>query len=157
MPIAATVEPLARHRALVPRVARWLVAEWPAWYGPGGPGNVDADVEAFAASEQVLPVGMVAVCDGVPAGIGALKAESIPSHAHLSPWAAAGFVVPALRGRGIGRVLLDALVAKSRELGFGCVYCGTSTAESLLVRAGWRPVEVIVHHDRPLTIFRSAA
>jgi len=157
MPPAATVEPLAKHRTLIPQVAYWFVTEWPTWYGPNGPGNVQADVEALAASEGTLPVGIVAFRDGVSLGIGALKAASIPSHDHLSPWAAAGFVVPAYRGRGIGTILLQALVAKSRELGFACVYCGTSTSESLLVRAGWRPIEAIVHDNKPLTIFRSAA
>jgi len=37
------------------------------------------------------------------------------------------------------------------------VYCGTSSAESLLLRAGWAAIEVTQHAGKPLTVFRSAA
>lgn len=149
-------EPLARHRHLLPQVAQWFVAEWPAWYGPGGAGDAPADVAAFAASEHALPVGIVAFdrC-GLPVGIGALKAESIPARRDLSPWAAAGYVVPGLRGRGIGARLLQALLAQARELGFDHVHCGTRSAATLLERAGWRRIDTVAHDGAPLAIFRS--
>lgn len=151
------IEPLARHRNLMPLVAQWFTSEWPLWYGPGGQGDVTNDVEAFATSEATLPVGMVIYENLVPVGAGALKAKSIASHPHLCPWAAAGYVLPLYRGRGIGALLLQGLVAKAQALGFERVYCGTSTAERLLSRAGWQPVEVIEHSGKPLTIFQSAA
>jgi GNAT superfamily N-acetyltransferase len=152
-----TVEPMARHRELLPLVAQWFISEWPTWYGPVGPGDIESDLTAFAASEGVLPIGILGFEDGVPVGAGALKVESIPTHKHLSPWAGAGFVLPERRGRGIGAVLLHALVTKANVLGFSHVYCGTSTSESLLKRAGWSPMEITVHDSKPLTIFRSAA
>ena len=151
------VEPLARHRSLLPVLNGWFVSEWPAWYGAGGQGNIGQDLNAFSASEVSLPVGFVAFSDGTPVGAGALKAESIPTHNHLSPWAAAGFVLPECRGRGIGAALLAALVAHARSLGYNHVFCGTSTAESLLQRSGWSAVEVTQHAGKPLTVFRSAA
>jgi len=154
---APIVEPLARHRDLLPLVERWFVAEWPNWYGPAGQGNATADLEAFAASEHRLPIGMVVFEGGVPVGAGALKMESIPTHQHLSPWAGAGFVLPQRRGKGIGSALLASLVTKAHELGHECVYCGTSTAVSLLVRAGWSVVAVTQLEGKDLTIFRSAA
>ena len=157
MSVAVVVEPLARHRTLLPLVARWFTSEWPNWYGPGGRGDIAKDLEASAASEQNLPVGLVVFEHGVPIGAAALKAESVPTHTHLSPWAAAGFVLPEFRGRGIGSSLLAKLVVKARELGYQHVYCGTSTSESLLVRAGWSVVELTQHEGKTLTIFSSAA
>ena len=154
-PFDVVVEPFARHRAHMPLVAQWFTEEWPQWYGPGGPGNVAADVQAFAASETALPFGMLLFEGPRPIGAAALKAESIPSHTHLGPWAAAGYVLPSHRGRGLGGLLLHALVAKSRTLGFESIYCGTSTAQTLLARAGWEVLEVIAHAGQPLTIFRS--
>lgn len=151
-----TTEPLARHRHLLPQVAQWFVAEWPGWYGAGGPGDVQADVAAFAASEHLLPVGIVALDErALPVGIGALKAASIPVRSDLSPWAAAGFVVPERRGRGIGALLLQALVAHAHELGFAHAHCGTRSAETLLARAGWHRIESVLHDGAPLAIFRS--
>ena len=149
--------PLALHRGLMPLVAGWFASEWPDWYGPGGQGNVIDDIEAFATSESSLPIGMIIFENDIPVGAGALKMQSIPSHKHLSPWAAAGYVVPACRGRGLGASMLDALVSKAKTLGFEQVYCATSTAERLLTRTGWQTLEVIVHAGKQLTIFRSAA
>ena len=100
------VEPLARHPELIPLLAGWFVSEWPTWYGIGCEGNVTQDLQEFAASETSLPIGFVVFSNGTPTGAGALKAESIPSHKHLSPWAAAGFVIPEQRGQGVGAALL---------------------------------------------------
>lgn len=130
-----TIQPLPKVRHLIATVSCWLLSEWPNWYGASGPGHLHADLTAFAASELALPIGFVAFDDGIPVGFGALKVESIPSHRHLAPWAAAGFVLPECRGRGIGALLLQALVAHAKTLGHEHVYCGTSTSVSLLRRA----------------------
>jgi GNAT superfamily N-acetyltransferase len=156
MPSSVVVAPMAEHHAHLPLVAEWFVSEWPNWYGPGGPGNVSADVAAFAESETILPVGVLAFLKGRPVGAGALKAESITSHKHLSPWAAAGYVVPELRGQGIGSALLASLVAKGRAMGYETIYCGTSTAQSLLMRCGWQAIDSMVVEGKQLTVFRSA-
>ncbi len=152
-----TVELLARNHHLLPLLEGWFVQEWPDWYGPHGQGNALLDLQAFSASETSLPVGFVAFLGAAPVGAGALKAQSIPSHSHLSPWAAAGYVLPELRGQGIGAVLLAAMLRHARLLGYSQVYCGTSTATSLLTRSGWTIVEVTQHAGKPLTVFRGAA
>lgn len=151
------VRPLSRFPELKPTVARWLLAEWPHWYGEGGPGNLASDVEAFARSEACLPVGFVVFLSEEPVGFGALKQESIPGHEHLSPWAASGFVLPHCRRKGIGVQLLQAIVVHAQAQGVPCVYCGTSTAASLLQRAGWHLLEHTSHAGKPLSIFRSGA
>jgi GNAT superfamily N-acetyltransferase len=157
MHAAVNIAPMARHRALLPLVAGWFVAEWPGWYGPGGPGNAWADLTAFAEAQTVLPVGLMAFVDGRPVGAGALKAESIASHKHLSPWAVAGYVLPEFRGRGIGAALLASLAAKGRAMGYETIYCGTSTSQSLLMRCGWQAIDATVVEGKQLTVFRSAA
>jgi GNAT superfamily N-acetyltransferase len=135
-------------------VSAWLLSEWPGWYGQGGPGDLEGDVHSFAKSESELPVGFVVFSGGEPIGFGALKQESIASHKHLSPWASAGYVLPAHRGRGVGAYLLQSIVAHARSMGYPHVYCGTSTARSLLQRAGWHQIERVVHAGKPLDIFR---
>jgi GNAT superfamily N-acetyltransferase len=150
-----SVRPLSQQPALKPLVRSWLLTEWPAWYGAGGEGNLEGDVEAFAASEHQLPVGLVAFLGESPVGFGSLKQESIKSHPHLFPWAASGYVLPVHRGQGVGAFLLRSLRAHAKSLGHAQVYCGTSTATRLLVRAGWHAVEQIQLAGNPLTIFRS--
>lgn len=141
-----SVEPLALHPQAVPILREWFEAEWPLYYGPSGPGSAQRDIETYA-NQGSLPVGVVALREGKVCGVAALKAESIASHTNLSPWAAAGFVDPLLRGHGIGRLLLSALEEQARMLGFGRIYCGTSTAQTLLQRCGWELIESISHDE----------
>ncbi len=136
------IELLCRHPGWLPDVARWFVAQWPDWYGPGGPGDVQRDLQDFSASPDVLPLGVLplgvlALRGDQAVGAAVLKAESIPSHRHLRPWAAAGYVLPALRGQGIGAALLAGLLLQARRLGHEQLYCGTATANRLLQRSGW--------------------
>jgi GNAT superfamily N-acetyltransferase len=156
-PSSITISPLARHRQHLPLLVSWFRQEWPGWYGPSGSGCAESDLQSFAASESKLPVGLVVLQDGFPVGVGALKAESLHTHRHLSPWAAAGFVLPALRGQGIGAALLGALASHGYRLGYSSVYCGTATAVSLLRRSGWTELERIEHEGEPLVIFEKAA
>ncbi len=150
-----TVSRLVEHPEVLPIVARWFQGEWPDWYGPGRFGDAERDVQSFA-NEGSLPVGVVAFSAGEPCGAAALKAESIPSHTHLAPWAAAGFVVPKLRGRGIGALLFSALEAEAKALGFDSIYCGTSTANLLLQHSGWRAIDAVQLLGKDVSVYAKA-
>lgn len=150
-----SIELLADHRELLPLLQEWFESEWPSYYGANGPGNALEDLRAFA-NRGSLPIGAVALRQGVACGVAALKPESIASHRHLSPWAAAGLVSPSERGKGIGSLLLAALEREAGKLGFPFIYCGTSTAESLLQRCQWQLMERIVHEGQGLGIYRKA-
>jgi GNAT superfamily N-acetyltransferase len=152
------VRPLREHPEFVAELARLFEQEWPEWYGASRRGDAMQDLSAFANPEGVLPVGVVALSEaGQPCGVAALKASSIAEYSHLSPWAAAGFVLPRLRGQGIGASLLSALLVEANRLGYSSVYCATSTAKSLLHRVGWQFVEQTVHDEKPMFLFRSGA
>lgn len=150
-----SIEPLVQHSQAIAELCEWFEAEWPEWYGPGGKGSALADLHAYA-NQGSLPVGIVVLQAGCVCGVAALKAESIASHAHLSPWATAGLVHPSMRGRGIGRLLLSGLEEQAHKLGFPGIYCGTSTAQSLLQRSGWRLIERITHEGKNLGIYHKA-
>jgi GNAT superfamily N-acetyltransferase len=148
-----TIAPLALHRDLLPLVSAWFIDEWPGWYGPGGRGDAAADLAAFAATQTRLPLGLVAFENRAPVGVAALKPESVPTHRHLTPLAAAGFVLPSHRGRGIGALLLAALVRQAHALRYEHIYCATSTAIGLLRRSGWSQLECVEHGGESLVIF----
>ena len=90
----------------LPTLARWFVAEWAPYYGPGGPGDATADLEG-CRNRDALPIALVALDDdGAVVGTAALKAESVGSEQAAGPWLAA-FVVgrgasPARRRHGPG-------------------------------------------------------
>lgn len=149
------IDPLALHPEVLPVLQRWFELEWPSYYEAGGPGSAQQDLQAYANLDG-LPYGVVAFRDGSLCGVAALKAESIASHAHLSPWAAAGVVRRDLRRQGIGQQLVLALERRAETMGFDRIYCGTSTAERLLQRIGWRLLERVEHDGELLSIYEKA-
>jgi GNAT superfamily N-acetyltransferase len=151
-----SIAPLRLYADLVPVLSSWFVEEWPEWYGLGGRGNAVEDLTDFARSESELPVGFIALEKNVPVGVMALKAESLPTHRHLCPWAAAALVLPSHRGKGIGARLLGVLVEQAGAMGYPRVYCGTATAVSLLRRSGWSELEAIEHEGELVVIFSKA-
>jgi hypothetical protein len=81
---------LADHPEVLPVLRKWLETEWADYYGPTGPGDAERDLTAFSSRER-LPIGVVAFLGGELCGLAALKADSISTHKHLSPWAAAAW------------------------------------------------------------------
>lgn len=147
------IAPLANHPEVFPELRQWFESEWPDYYGVNGPGNAEVDLAAFTGTDK-LPVGVVAFQEKELCGVAALKAESIASHRHLSPWAAAGLVKSSKRGEGIGAQLLQALEQQAQRLGFDFIYCGTATSESLLQRNNWVLIEQIEHEGEHLGIYQ---
>lgn len=152
-----TVVPLRQRPDLVPFFTQCFEREWADWYGPGRRGDARSDLLDFANPAGELPVGVVALDDDAsPLGIAALKPTSIDSYAHVGPWATAGYVIPARRREGTGALLLAALLAEARRLGFGEVFCATATAVSLLEREGWTRIDTVSHDGGTQLIFRIA-
>jgi predicted N-acetyltransferase YhbS len=62
----------------------------------------------------------------------------------LSPWLAQLFVIAEERGRGVGRALVRACLARFAELGFSCVHLYTASATRLpayYAALGWKTIE----------------
>lgn len=122
----------------LPTLARWFVAEWAPYYGPGGPGDATADLEG-CRNRDALPIALVALDDdGAVVGTAALKAESVGSEQAAGPWLAAFVVGRAHRRRGVGTALAAAVEAEARRLGHAALYCSTDVADDMLKRCGWR-------------------
>jgi GNAT superfamily N-acetyltransferase len=147
-----TIELLSEHPEALAVLARWFEAEWPSWYGVGRRGDAATDLLSYA-SPHGLPRAVVAFANGTLCGVAVLKATSIASHDHLTPWVAAGLVDPSQRRAGIGSQLVSALEREALSLGYRRIYCGTSTARSLLERSGWELMEEISHEGEALGIY----
>ena len=143
---------LADHPEALPALERLFQIEWAAYYGAAGPGNAHQDLLAYSNRGQ-LPVGVVAFLGTEPCGVAALKAQSISTHKHLTPWIGGGMVAPQFRGQGVGTRLLSALENVARDLDFATIYSGTSTANSLLIREGWRFMEVVQYDGEAVSIY----
>jgi len=149
------VEYLADHPEVLPILKEWFETEWESYYGPGGPGDAQSDLLAYANRGE-LPIGVVAFFEDELCGVAALKSESISTHSHLGPWVAAGLVCPSHRRRGIGTELVRALEHVARELGYDRIYCGTSTANRILERRDWQLMEQVKYDGEDVSIYQKA-
>ena len=125
--------------AIKVRVLRLYIGQWPQWYGPGGPGDAAADIDAACRAEG-LPLALVALgADNALLGTVTLKETSLGSGNGIGPWLGALVVEPARRRQGIGGALIDAGQNLARELGFSEIYATTDAAVGLLTARGWKP------------------
>ncbi len=118
------IDHLCNHPEHIPLVATWIYGEF--WAGKPG-----TSVETFAAllrdarDPDRIPLSLLALDDGRPAGTVNLIHSDSPSRPHLHPWLAALYVVPELRSRGIGQALVRALLAEARRLRVPELFLGT--------------------------------
>jgi GNAT superfamily N-acetyltransferase len=152
---ALRIEYLSDHPEVLPILKEWFESEWASYYGPGGRGNAQRDLAAYANGTK-LPVGVVAFLNNEICGVAALKSESINTHSHLSPWVGAAMVQRDHRGMGIGTELIRALEQEAKRRGYDQIYCGTSTATHLLERRGWRLMEQVEYDGDNVSIYAKA-
>lgn len=153
--MSVQIDYLADHPEALPILQVWFETEWPTYYGPGGSGNAEQDLVAYSSREK-LPIGVVAHLEDRLCGIAALKPDSIHTHRHLGPWAAAGLVAPEFRRRGIGTRLIEALGAIAKDRGYSVIYSGTRTATGLLERNGWEFVERVKYNGEDISVYQKA-
>lgn len=155
------VLPLRERPEFIPELQAWFETEWPGYYGPGGPGDARRDLLAYAQPDPAtLPLGLLALqrdADGLsehPCGFAAIKTEPFAPCPDLGPWAGAALVPPALRRQGIGLLLLQALVREARaQARHPALFCATATSDSLMLRAGWRLRERVMHGGGEVRVY----
>ena len=152
-PLALTVASLRELPHLALLLARWYQDDSPDYFRGRSEADIAAEFFAVPARSE-LPLVLVALSDGSPCGTIALRQTSVTIRPHLSPWLAGLYVPPSLRGRGIGRFLLDAGEAAACKMGISVIYTGTSTANTMLVAREWLPLEEVEYHGHKLTLYR---
>lgn len=125
------IDHLVRHPEHIRRVAAWIYHEF--WEGKAGYG-----VETFegllrqANDPDHVPLSLIALAEGRPAGTVNLIHNDDPARLHLHPWLAALVVVPEFRHLGIGAGLVRALNGEARRLGFFELFLGTDIPDFYL-------------------------
>lgn len=145
---------LVDRSSVIPRLANLFVDEWAPWYGPDGNGNAKSDLTECMNRDR-LPIAIVAENeDGLVLGTAALKQESLGSEHGFGPWLAAVVVAPDFRGKGIGLSLIQAVEEHAQRLSFKQIYTSTNTANSIVEKCEWEPMQQIAASLRgPISIY----
>jgi GNAT superfamily N-acetyltransferase len=120
------IEPLENHPELVPLCACWNFEEWGQAVGRTLQETIDG-FEPFLnpAGQQKAFIGFD---NDLPAGLVLLIDNDLESHPHLKPWLASLFVVPEMRGKGIGTALIHAVENAARDQRHAALYLYTGKA-----------------------------
>lgn len=134
-----TIQTLASRPEFIPRLAEWAYQQW---YG-----NRLTDfrlvVEGYRRrSQPLIPLSWVALDDTTPIGMASLTRIELRSRPDLSPWLSSLYVIPGERRKGTAGLLVDAVIAHCRSLGFQNVYLFTGENHeidlfSYYTRRGW--------------------
>ena len=142
-----TVEDLADHVDLVPVVAAWHWREWRADEPPAAEAKFLAALAARTRRDEV-PFTLLAFLGDEPVGsISVCWDDGDAEFADEGPWLSGMYVLGAARDVGIGRTLLEAAEARSRDHGHAELWAHTGEAERFYLRCGWelvRPKEPLV-------------
>jgi GNAT superfamily N-acetyltransferase len=82
-----------------------------------------------------------------------LLAHEMTTRPHLSPWLAQLLVLEEARRQGVGRMLIEATIARAAALGYPRLHLYTSgTLPTFYQSLGWRPIEMTPYLGKQRTI-----
>ncbi len=136
-----------------PLVARWIWDEWHHLLAQQSPAEFEAWLRSGGRGCG-LPTTLVRVDEGVPVGTVSLESDDMDIRPDLTPWLASLYVVPAHRGRGLGRTLVRAAEEEARSLGITTLYLYTPEHESFYAALGWERFEQCEYRAVPVTVMR---
>ena len=107
-----TIQPLADHPIAIPILAKWFFHEWRQFDGRALP-QIERQLRENLR-HALIPITFLALRNAELIGTVSLDLSDLPPHDHLSPWLASLYVTPACRHRGVGRALVEHLMAFAR-------------------------------------------
>lgn len=166
MPANVRLLPISSVPRSVPTLARVHYAEWGALLPWWSLAAAEEELADHARSDRPYPSTIVAVGDtvretgseagdlGELVGSVSLVDDDLPEYPHIRPWLASLYVIPAFRGAGVGRLLVDACTCAARASGFGECHLFTAGQEDFYARQGWEVTERIDYHGHAGTLMR---
>ncbi|MBD9478641.1 GNAT family N-acetyltransferase [Pseudoxanthomonas sp. PXM02] len=146
------IEPIGQHPACIEPLARLHHAEWAPLYDDWTLEAATAELHDHAARTS-LPTTLVLVDDDRVLGSVSLLIEDAPAlQDRGSPWLGSLFVLPEARGRGSGRLLVDAVVAHAAREGVVLLRLFTLWHEDFYASLGWQVEERTSLHGTPVVI-----
>ncbi len=148
---------LVDHLHLGPTLAEWHATEWGHLYaGPGSTWNRQVAEQEFAEMQRdKIPLTLIAVdltSSALLGSISLIADDELQGFEHLTPWLASLYIVPAARGVGIARALIDAAIDEAARLGNNQVYLFTSGQADYYHKLGWETVADTQAHGHPTVV-----
>jgi GNAT superfamily N-acetyltransferase len=142
---------LADRPELIPELARWFYDEWRQNYPDLSVETIEGKLNTRLHKDKI-PLVLILLRDGSPIASASLKIQEMETHPQYLHWLGSVYVLPELRGGGIGSNLIQYSAAEARRLGVRDLYLYTRSREGFYARLGWTPVERPLYHGRTVVI-----
>jgi predicted N-acetyltransferase YhbS len=104
-------------------------------------------------NDQYLPITFIALDDDIPVGMCSLR-DNDGIRPELYPWLGSLVVAPTYQKQGIGKMLINVTVKKSKQLGFEKLYLFAfdPAIPEYYERLGWKKIGIDEFKSHPVTV-----
>lgn len=150
------IENLELHREHIATLAAWHHAEWGHLYEDWTPEMAHAELSSHGGPGR-LPTSLLLLEDGRLLGSVSLVLEDAPEFcSEGSPWLANLYVLPEVRGRGLGVSLVKAAVTLAASQGIPELFLFTPEHSGFYQRLGWRVITRTSLRGTPVHLMQAA-
>ena len=142
---------LKQQPELLPMLAHWHYLEWGALFPEKTEADFAADLAA-SLNEQQLPISWVVVYEHQVVGTASLLLHDMQTNRELSPWLANIYLAPSVRGKGLGKWLVQQVMTEARQLGLTQLYLFTEDQAAFYQRLGWRNLKQEDYSGKTVTV-----
>lgn len=142
---------LADDPQFIPACASWAYGMWGTQKIDG---SLDRAIKRFTESAQKnsIPRTLIALTNGLPAGMISLWQEDCEERPDLMPWLASLYVHPDHRNKGIALALINRLEKEAKKLGYNQLFLVTGQAAAYYKQRGWTEKEKLLSSNGLETI-----
>lgn len=146
------IDLLKNHPEVIPTIANiWHDVLGKIWMPEIGIDEIEAGY--YEEMNEDLPVAYVALLDGAAVGTCSLQLDG-GIRPDLKPWLGDLVVDAKYQKQGIGKMLLDVAVKKTKDLGFAKLYLFAfdPSIPQYYERFGWKKIGIDEFHSLPVTV-----
>lgn len=147
------LEFLSDHPHHIETLAHWHYAQWKDLVRDWSLGAAWSELRSHK-DRAAIPTTVVALEGDELLGSASLILEDIPELRHYSPWLASVYVREDLRGRGVGKALVNRVVEVARSLKVPTLYLFTTDKAGYYQTLGWEFLEAAQCNGQPITVMK---
>ncbi len=133
-----TIDYLCNHTCFLSELADWYFSEW-SIFNSELTREGALSVLTSRLNSETLSICLVAIKQGKPVGMISICDANIPLHHEYYPCISHLCVKPEERSKGLGQILLETAITKTKALGYNTIYLYTNnpTIHTWYEKLGW--------------------